>query len=104
MSSILLSDRSEEYLEENKKINNYKTGDTKNNKISKYFRGIWIYFRDYIIFLKGSTIKLCKIMNYATYHWGFQMIMVLGMIQSYGVVNIMAQQFAPHLVKEGEIE
>ena len=34
----------------------------------------------------------------------FQIIMVLGMIQSYGVVNIMAGQFAPHLVKEGEIE
>ena len=102
--SILSSDRNEEYLEENKEINIYKMRETKNNKISKYFRGIWIYFKDYVLFLKGSTIKLCKIVNYATYHWGFQMIMVLGMIQSYGVVNIMAGQFAPHLVKEGEIE
>ena len=102
--SILSSDRNEEYLEDNKEINNYKMRETKNNKISKYFRGIWIYFKDYVLFLKGSTIKLCKIVNYATYHWGFQMIMVLGMIQSYGVVNIMAGQFAPHLVKEGEIE
>ena len=102
--SILSSDRNEEYLEENKEINNYKMRETKNNKISKYFRGIWIYFKDYVLFLKGSTIKLCKIVNYATYHWGFQMIMVLGMIQSYGVVNIMAGQFVPHLVKEGEIE
>ena len=102
--SILSSDRNEEYLEENKEINNYKMRETKNNKISKYFRGIWIYFKDYVLFLKGSTIKLCKIVNYATYHWGFQMIMVLGMIQSYGVVNIMAGQFAPHLVKEEEIE
>ena len=102
--SILSSDRNEEYLEDNKEINSYKMRETKNNKISKYFRGIWIYFKDYVLFLKGSTIKLCKIVNYATYHWGFQMIMVLGMIQSYGVVNIMAGQFAPHLVKEGEIE
>ena len=102
--SFLSSDRNEEYLEDNREINNYKMRETKNNKISKYFRGIWIYFKDYVLFLKGSTIKLCKIVNYTTYHWGFQMIMVLGMIQSYGVVNIMAGQFAPHLVKEGEIE
>ena len=102
--SILSSDRNEEYLEENKEINNYKMRETKNNKISKYFRGIWIYFKDYVLFLKGSTIKLCKIVNYATYHWGFQMILLIGMTQSFAAVNFMAEQLSPHLVNEGEIE
>ena len=81
-----------------------KTNNNTTNKLSKYFRGIWIYLKDYVLFLKGSTIKVIKIINYTTYHWGFQMILLIGATQSFGVVNIMAQQFAPHLVKEGEIE
>ena len=43
-------------------------------------------------------------MNYATYHWGFQMILLIGMTQSFAAVNFMAEQLSPHLVNEGEIE
>ena len=100
----LLSEENIEYVENNNGFNQKNINNKKSNKLIKYFRGIYIYFKDYILFLKGSTIKIFKMMNYATYHWGFQMIMVIGMIQSYGAVNIMAQQFAPYLVKEGEIE
>ena len=102
--NALLSEENVDYTKENSEsrdINNYHK---KSNKLVKYFKGIYIYFKDYILFLKGSTIKIFKMMNYATYHWGFQMIMAIGMIQSYGAVNIMAEQFAPNLVKEGEIE
>ena len=102
--NALLTEENDQYLEDNNDISKIKIQSSKSNKLAKYFRGIYIYFKDYILFLKGSTIKIFKMMNYATYHWGFQMIMVIGMIQSYGAVNIMAQQFAPHLVNEGEIE
>ena len=102
--NILLTEENEEYMPGNNEINKINISNNKTNKIVKYFRGIFIYFKDYILFLKGSSIKIFKLMNYATYHWGFQMIMAIGMLQSYGAVNIMAQQFAPHLVKEGEIE
>ena len=102
--NILLTEENEEYMPGNNEINKINISNNKTNKIVKYFRGIFIYFKDYILFLKGSSIKIFKLMNYATYHWGFQMIMAIGMLQSYGTVNIMAQQFAPHLVKEGEIE
>ena len=102
--NILLTEENEDYMAENNEINKINISNNKTNKIVKYFRGIFIYFKDYILFLKGSSIKIFKLMNYATYHWGFQMIMAIGMLQSYGAVNIMAQQFAPHLVKEGEIE
>ena len=96
-------------LEENEELmNNNSTNliyeNYKTNKISKYFKGIWIYFKDYILFLKGSTFRVFKMLNYATYHWGFQMILLIGMTQSYGAVNMMAEQFAPYLVNEGEIE
>ena len=102
--NTLLSEENEEYLEDNIDINKKNISNKKSNKIVKYFRGIWIYFKDYILFLKGNTIKVFKMINYATYHWGFQMILALGMLQSYAAVNVMAEQLSPHLVKEGEIE
>ena len=102
--NILLSEENEDYIEEQNIINKVNISNSKSNKIVKYFRGIWIYFKDYILFLKGNSIKIIQMMNLATYHWGFQMIMAIGIIQSYGAVNIMADQFAPHLNKEGEIE
>ena len=99
--SILLSEEKDELISNNNKEKNvnYKT-----NKIIKYFRGIWIYFKDYILFLKGNTFRIFKMMNYATYHWGFQMILLIGMTQSFAAVNFMAEQLSPHLVNEGEIE
>ena len=101
--SILLSDENEDVLNnDNNNIN--KLNNNRNNKIIKYFKGIWIYFKDYILFLKGSTFKAFRMLNYATYHWGFQMILLIGMTQSYGTVNVMAEQIAPYLVNEGEIE
>ena len=100
--NILLSEENNEYINKKNTIN--KTDNTKNNQISKYFKGIWIYFKDYILFLKGNTFRIFRMMNYATYHWGFQMILLIGMTQSYGAINIMAEQFASHLVNEGEIE
>ena len=101
--SIVLSDENEDFLN-NDNNNIKKLNNSYSNKIVKYFKGIWIYFKDYILFLKGSTFKVFRMMNYVTYHWGFQMILLIGMTQSYGVVNMMAHQFAPHLVNEGEIE
>ena len=99
--SILLSKENEECINNKNKstINNSET-----YQLSKYFKGIWIYFKDYILFLKGNSIKVFKMMNYAAYHWGFQMILLIGMAQSYGAVNVMAQQFSTHLVYGGEIE
>ncbi len=103
--SILLSDENEDYFNDDKnRINKFYIEPPKTTKLVKYFRGIYIYFKDYILFLKGNVIKIFRMMNYATYHWGFQMIMAIGMMQSYGAVNIMAMNFAPNLVKEGEIE
>ena len=102
--NTLLSEENEDYLEDNIDINKTNISNKKSNKIIKYFRGIWIYFKDYILFLKGNTIKVFKMINYATYHWGFQMILALGMLQSYAAVNVMTDQLSPHLVKEGEIE
>ena len=102
--SILLSEENEEYLDDKIKINENNTTNQKSNKIIKYFRGIWIYFKDYVLFLKGNSIKLFKMLNLATYHWGFQMIMAIGILESYSSVNIMAENFAPHLNNEGEIE
>ena len=100
--NILLAEENEEIVSDNnnKKENNNSTINT----ISKCFKGIYIYFKEYILFLKGSTFRVLKILNYATYHWGFQMILFIGMTQTYGAVNVMAEQFAPYLVKEGEIE
>ena len=100
--SILLSRENKEYSNIKNNIN--KPDNTKSNKLSKYFKGIWIYFKDYILFLKGNTFKIFKMMNYATYHWGFQMILFIGLTQSYASINIMAEQISPNLVKEGEIE
>ena len=100
--SILLSKENKEYYNIKNNIN--KPDNTKSNKLSKYFKGIWIYFKDYILFLKGNTFKIFKMMNYATYHWGFQMILFIGLTQSYASINIMAEQISPNLVKEGEIE
>ena len=100
--SILISEDNEEL--KNNDIKNQMLENSKTNKISKYFKGIWIYFKDYILFLKGSTFRVIKMMNYATYHWGFQMILLIGMTQSYGAVNMMAEQLSPYLVSEGEIE
>ena len=100
--SVVLYDENEEYTNNEKKSQNMN--NSKANKLSKYFKGIWIYFKDYVLFLKGNTFKVFKMLNYATYHWGFQMILFIGMTQSYGAVNVMAEQFAPHLVSEGEIE
>ena len=100
--SILLSKENKEYSNIKNNIN--KPDNTKSNKLSKYFKGIWIYFKDYILFLKGNTFKIFKMMNYATYHWGFQMILFIGLTQSYASINIMAEQISPNLVKEGEIE
>ena len=95
-----LSEENEELISNIKDRNE----NSKTNKISKYFKGIWIYFKDYILFLKGNTFRIFKMMNYATYHWGFQMILLIGMTQSYAAINVMADHLAPHLVSEGEIE
>ena len=100
--NLLLSKENKEYYNIKNNIN--KSDNTKSNKLSKYFKGIWIYFKDYILFLKGNTFKIFKMMNYATYHWGFQMILFIGLTQSYASINIMAEQISPNLVKEGEIE
>ena len=102
--NVLLTEENEEYIEANNDLSKIKIQSSKSNKLTKYFRGIYIYFKDYILFLKGSTIKIFKMMNYATYHWGFQMILFIGLTQSYASINIMAEQISPHLVKEGEIE
>ena len=103
--NILLSEENEEYLEDKNQFHEINNNNNqKCNKIIKYFKGIWIYFKDYVLFLKGNTIKIFKMLNYATYHWGFQMIMAIGMLQSYSAVNIMAENLAPNLTSEGEIE
>ena len=102
--NILLTEENEEYMQGNNEINKINISNNKTNKIVKYFRGIFIYFKDDILFLKGSSIKIFKLMNYATYHWGFQMIMAIGILESYSSVNIMAESFAPNLNNEGEIE
>ena len=99
--NLLLTEENDDII--NKKYNKDEE-KTKNNKIIKYFKGIWIYFKDYVLFLRGNAISVFKMMNYATYHWGFQMILLIGMTQSYGAINIMAEQLSPHLVNEGEIE
>ena len=43
-------------------------------------------------------------MRYTTYHWGFQMIVIYGVIQSISQINNMAIELSPYLVKGGEIE
>ena len=91
-------------LQEEKNDNNIGKKNNKDNMLTKCFKGIWIYFKDYVLFLKGSTIKLFKMMNYATYHWGLQMIFFIGMTQSYGAVNLMAHHLSPFLVHEGKID
>ena len=101
---LLLEDNEEFMNNKNRKKKNTHNNNSKTNIITKYFKGIWIYFKDYILFLKGNTIKVFKMLNYAAYNWGFQMILLIGMTQSYGALNIMAQQFAPYLVHGGEIE
>ena len=58
-----------------------------NNKIIKYFKGIVIYFKEYIIFIKGNSIKLMNFINYGIYHWGFQMMIIYGCFQSYVQIN-----------------
>ena len=58
-----------------------------NNKIIKYFKGIVIYFKEYIIFIKGNSIKLMNLINYGIYHWGFQMMIIYGCFQSYVQIN-----------------
>ena len=82
-------------------INEERNND---NKIVKFFKGIKIYFKDYILFLKGGTIKILHLMRYTTYHWGFQMIVIYGVIQSISQINNMAIELSPYLVKGGEIE
>ena len=56
------------------------------------------------MFLKGGTIKILHLIRYSTYHWGFQMIVIYGVIQSISQINNMAIELSPHLVKGGEIE
>ena len=82
-------------------INEERNND---NKIVKFFKGIKIYFKDYILFLKGGTIKIIHLIRYGTYHWGFQMIVIYGVIQSISQINNIAIELSPHLVKGGEIE
>ena len=74
------------------------------NNLVKLFKGIKIYFKDYILFLKGGSIKILHLIWYSTYHWGFQMIVIYGVIQSISQINNMAIELSPHLVKGGEIE
>ena len=58
-----------------------------------------------ISFLNGNnSIKLFKMLNLASYHLGFQMIMSIRIFESYSSINIMTENFAPHLKNEGEIE
>ena len=49
--------------------------------------GIVIYFKEYIIFIKGNSIKLMNLINYGIYHWGFQMMIIYGCFQSYVQIN-----------------
>ena len=95
MEEINIDD--ERLLKLDKKKNN-------TNKLVKFFKGIKIYFKDYILFLKGGTIKILHLIRYSTYHWGFQMIVIYGVIQSISQINNMAIELSPHLVKGGEIE
>jgi hypothetical protein len=95
MEEINIDD--ERLLKLDKKKNN-------TNKLVKFFKGIKIYFKDYILFLKGGTIKILHLMRYTTYHWGFQMIVIYGVIQSISQINNMAIELSPYLVKGGEIE
>ena len=88
---------------------NYKSLKIENktnnsNKLVKFFKGIKIYFKDYILFLKGGTIKVFHLIRYSTYHWGFQMIVIYGVIQSISQINNMTIELSPHLVKGGDIE
>lgn len=95
MEEINIDD--ERLLKLDKKKNN-------TNKLVKFFKGIKIYFKDYILFLKGGTIKVFHLIRYSTYHWGFQMIVIYGVIQSISQINNIAIELSPHLVKGGEIE
>ena len=95
MEEINIDD--ERLLKIDKKKNN-------TNKLVKFFKGIKIYFKDYILFLKGGTIKILHLMRYTTYHWGFQMNVIYGVIQSISQINNMAIELSPYLVKGGEIE
>ena len=95
MEEINIDD--ERLLKLDKKKNN-------TNKLVKFFKGIKIYFKDYILFLKGGSIKILHLIRYSTYHWGFQMIVIYGVIQSISQINNMAIELSPYLVKGGEIE
>lgn len=73
--------------------------DKFSNKLAKMFRGIKILCKNYIIFIKGSTINVINLLNFSLHHWGIQMIMTLGFLQTYNqitqlsaVTNILLKQ------------
>lgn len=69
--------------------------------LTKAWKGIVIYFKDYIFFLYGSSTKIIRLLRSANYHVGFQMMILLGAIQTYNNLNITMLELAPHLVKRG---
>ena len=48
----------EEINTDNYKLLKIENKTNNSNKLVKFFKGIKIYFKDYILFLKGGTIKI----------------------------------------------
>lgn len=69
--------------------------------LQKVWKGIAIYFRDYILFIKGSSIKILRFAQLNSYNWGLQTIIIIGLMQSYAKVNNAMFELASHLVHGG---
>ena len=69
--------------------------------IVKFFKGIVIYFKDYIIFLQNGAYKMTTLISMCSYRVGFQTIILLGAFQSYRQLNQTMFEIAPMLVKGG---
>ena len=77
------------------------TSKKSSNSIVKFFKGIVIYFQDYIIFLRNGTFKIGTLMKMCSYRLGLQTIILLGAVQSYRQLNQTMIEIAPLLVKGG---
>lgn len=69
--------------------------------LQKAWKGTAIYFKDYIMFIKGTSIKILSFAQLSSYNWGLQTIILIGLMQSYVKVNNSMYELAPHLVKGG---
>jgi hypothetical protein len=78
-----------------------KQQKTTSNALVKFYKGIIIYFQNYILFIKNGIITAISLGKQALYSHGLHMIIVCGLVKSYKHVNSMMYELAPVLVKGG---